>query len=332
LVGGHNLSNYVDISVGFAVAGNILFPQLVHQSDRGDLDGALDTARAIVHTSRPFTDNYFVVSTVCDCRWRALAAWGVERVLAQGEPSANALDRVRQLFDEEVNRPILLGMFRRERAWVADLVQSVDDDKVTGQEAALAIKGMRRWTGWAGMDEWIHRMSVPRSEYVALLRHWTWVVEQLKESPDALQARAAEWAALRRQLPEAAKWRADADAGFIDGVRDDEALFRAALVAIAAEQFRRVEGHWPAALDELVPEYVTKLQRDPFDLQPLRLARRDDGIVIYSVGPNQTDDGGDVVPGAGLAKTRGRDIGIRLWDVAKRRQPPLPPASSEKGK
>jgi hypothetical protein len=266
------------------------------------------------------------------CRCRALAARGVERVLAQCEPSASALDRIRQSFDEEITRPILLAVFRRERAWVADLVQAVDDGKVSGHQAALTMNAMRSWTGWAGMDQWIHCMSVPRSEYVALLRHWTWVVERLKESPDALQERMAEWLELRRQLPEAAKFLADGDAGFIDQMRDDEALFRAALVAIAAEQFRRARGHWPEALDELVPDFLAAVPPDPFASHALRLNRCDNGIVIYSIGPNQVVDGGDVVPGAGFGKSRGRDIGIRLWDAAKRRQPPLPPAPSEKGK
>jgi len=276
----------------------------------------------MIHSSRPFTNNLFVASTSLGMRSRAPAAWGVERVLAQGEPSTSALGTCRKLFEEEVSQPILLGLFRRERAWVADLVQAVDDGKVSGEQAALAMKWMRPWTGWAAMDEWIHRMSVPRSEYVALLRHETRVVERLKESPDALWERAAEWAALRRQLPHAAKGRADFDAGFIESTRDDEALFRAALVAIAAEQFRRGRGHWPTRLDDLVPEYLAAVPRDPFASQPLRLARRGDGIVIYSLGPNAVDDGGDVVPGAGLGKSRGRDIGIRLWDVDKRRLPP----------
>src|SRR5439155_22126196 len=113
---------------------------------------------------------------------------------------------------------------------------------------------------------------------------YTWLIECLKESPDGLQARAAEWATLRAQLPRAFQFdlmvRYDAD------LRKDEAKFRAAVVALAAERFRQAEGRWPTSLDELVPQYLAAVPRDPFDLRPLKLARRPDGLVIYSVGPD----------------------------------------------
>ena len=61
--------------------------------------------------------------------------------------------------------------------------------------------------------------------------------------------------------------------------------------------------------------------------EPLRLARRSDGIVVYSVGEDGTDEGG-AIASDGAAKAT--DIGVRLWDVAQRRQPPLPPNASPK--
>jgi hypothetical protein len=48
------------------------------------------------------------------------------------------------------------------------------------------------------------------------------------------------------------------------------------------------------------------------------LARHSGGIVIYSVSEDKTDDSGDVRVG----QPKGRDEGIRLWDVDERRQPP----------
>ena len=60
----------------------------------------------------------------------------------------------------------------------------------------------------------------------------------------------------------------------------------------------------------------------PFDLQPHRYKRLSDGVVIYAVGPDGLDDGGAVhTPGPGPLAA---DIGVRLWDVAHRRQPPKP--------
>jgi hypothetical protein len=99
------------------------------------------------------------------------------------------------------------------------------------------------------------------------------------------------------------------------------------VAALAAERFRRDFGRWPTTLDELVPKYVIAVPRDPHDLQPLRLARRPDGIVIYSVGQDEIDDGG-AIESDGAAKAT--DIGFRLWDVEQRRQPPLPAKTKRK--
>ena len=118
---------------------------------------------------------------------------------------------------------------------------------------------------------------------------------------------------------------ADAYAGFVSQRRESEALLRSAVAALSAERFRRGHGRWPATLNELVPELLAAVPCDPFDLQPLRLARHADGIVIYSVGPNGTDDGGDVGAGTPTWDTP-RDIGLRLWDVNKRRQLTLNPS------
>ena len=117
-------------------------------------------------------------------------------------------------------------------------------------------------------------------------------------------------------------------ASFVDNAAEDEGYFRSAAAALAAARFRQARGRWPTTLDELVPEYLAAVPRDPCDLRPLRLARRPDGIVIYGVGRNGTDDGGDV--GGGPSKAR--DVGLRLWDVAQRRQPSLPSKAADGGK
>src|SRR5262249_37077767 len=79
---------------------------------------------------------------------------------------------------------------------------------------------------------------------------------------------------------------------------------------------------WPEKLDELAPRYLSAVPLDPFDRKPLRLRRLDDGILIYSVGPDGVDDGGKVDPK--LDPWERQDLGCRLWSVPTRRQPPRP--------
>ena len=72
-------------------------------------------------------------------------------------------------------------------------------------------------------------------------------------------------------------------------------------------------------------QFIAAIPDDPYTGDPIIYRRLADGVVIYSVGLDGKDDGGnvDVVN----VSEPGTDIGIRLWDPAKRRQPPEPPAA-----
>jgi hypothetical protein len=59
-----------------------------------------------------------------------------------------------------------------------------------------------------------------------------------------------------------------------------------------------------------VPDHLPGVPEDPFDGKPLRFAETDQGIVIYSIGENETDDGGDLTPPN--KKQPGPDVGFRL--------------------
>jgi len=72
-----------------------------------------------------------------------------------------------------------------------------------------------------------------------------------------------------------------------------EARRRAAMVAIAVERYRLANGgSTPEDLDELIPQFLRSIPSDPFDGQPLRYKELPTGFVVYSIGPDRTDDGG----------------------------------------
>jgi hypothetical protein len=58
------------------------------------------------------------------------------------------------------------------------------------------------------------------------------------------------------------------------------------------ERHRRKYGQAPAKLEQLVPEFLTAVPVDPFDGKPLRYAVRPDRRVVYSIGKNGQDNGG----------------------------------------
>ena len=82
---------------------------------------------------------------------------------------------------------------------------------------------------------------------------------------------------------------------------------------------RRDHGHWPDTLDAVVPKYLAAVPKDPQDGNPLRFTQRPDGVIVYWIGPDGTDDGGKLSRHNPL--TPGTDQGFQLWNVRQRRQP-----------
>jgi hypothetical protein len=103
--------------------------------------------------------------------------------------------------------------------------------------------------------------------------------------------------------------------------REHHTRLRCIAAILAAERYRLKHSRWPEKIDDLKDLAAKETLIDPCDGKPLRLRCEPDGLVIYSVGSNGVDDGGTE------ETLRGRDsldIGFRLWDVAHRRQPPVP--------
>ncbi len=68
-----------------------------------------------------------------------------------------------------------------------------------------------------------------------------------------------------------------------------------ATVACALERHRLVTGQYPEQLDLLVPRFIAKIPTDVINGELLKYRREPDGtFVLYSVGWNQIDDGGEV--------------------------------------
>lgn len=79
-------------------------------------------------------------------------------------------------------------------------------------------------------------------------------------------------------------------------VRQDEqtAFVRdATLVIIAITLFERREGRLPSTLDELVPAFLPRVPLDMFSGEPIRYRVESDSFVLWSVGNDYIDDGGE---------------------------------------
>jgi hypothetical protein len=70
------------------------------------------------------------------------------------------------------------------------------------------------------------------------------------------------------------------------------ARLQTARTAIAVQRYRLANGRLPERLEDLTPMFLDRVPTDLFDGRPLRLQRLNPGFVVYSVGPDGTDDGG----------------------------------------
>ena len=66
----------------------------------------------------------------------------------------------------------------------------------------------------------------------------------------------------------------------------------AVMTAIAIKRYRRDRGQIPKDLEQLVPDFLKQVPTDPIDGKPLRYVVKDSEYLLYSVGKNGVDDGG----------------------------------------
>jgi hypothetical protein len=286
-----------------------------------DCDGALDSCRGIINTSRSIGDEPLIVSMLVRIAIDHIAVKSLERTLAQGQPSAKALTLMQRTLEAEAKEPLLLIGARGERAGYDQLMEAIQrgDIKITRLPWLVGLNGPGMLTTMQSLQYMLPgSVAVNRT---ALLKHNSRSVEIAKLPPEEM-GRAQELDAAAKKLPTLARMLASAFPKVATAYRRNQAALRCGVVMIAVERYRQAHGRWPEKLADLVPGYLAKVPTDPFDGAPLRMVSFKEGLCIYSVGPDGIDNGGQLDRDP-LTKS-GWDFGYRLWDVDKRRQPPKP--------
>lgn len=77
----------------------------------------------------------------------------------------------------------------------------------------------------------------------------------------------------------------------------NQTLVNEAQIACALERYHVAHGEYPETLDALAPQFIETIPHDLIGGQPLLYRRTEDGkFLLYSVGWNETDDGGQKPP------------------------------------
>jgi hypothetical protein len=278
----------------------------------GDINGALACSRATLNASRSLGDPD-AISQLVRVAVRAVALSHIERALAAGITTPNVLVECQHELEEENTYPVHLAMRRGERIRVHALLGRLADgsEKWSKQFTLLKRQDATSDAEMAEMARRFHgRLLRAENQFVEIAKR------PLHEQRSLL---AEEEQKLLAELPERGKGLNDSTRRkLLESCLRSQASLRCAIVGLAAERFRLRKERWPMTLGELTPEFLSAVPLDPFDGQPLRYRRLDDGFVVYSVGPKGEGDGTKV----GIEHhwdVNGQDIGFRLWDEDRRR-------------
>jgi hypothetical protein len=291
-----------------------------------DLTGAIRSARTSYNVSLAVRDEPFLISQLIHVALRRISLTDLERILAQGEPPPDALaDFQRLLEEDDKDKPFLVAM-RGERGMLDGFLERVQHGDLTPGEVVKAAGGLNNYSPGGrlfGADlQLLALRGTVRRDRADILRRMNRLVE-IARLPAHEQGPAVDaWqSAVDREGSPLARRLLPSMVKFSGVCRRSHADLRCMIVLLALERYRRDHQRWPGGLDQLTPRYLDHVPLDPFDSKPLKYAKRDDGVTVYSVGSDGIDDGGHVT---GNWPDKGSDWGFRLWDVDRRRQPPPP--------
>jgi hypothetical protein len=286
------------------------------RAHEGDVDGALVSVRAALVTARAVGDEPMLLSQSERLVWDFVSVQALEESLRRGEASEEKLRAVQSALEGEAAEPVLRTEARADRAGLHALMTALEK----GEPNAARLEALPARAEGAALATTSSRSAL-EAIHLWLLDYTTKFVEITELPPGEQKPRLKALAATAPQSP-AGTMPLLAPLFILDlseACHKGQALLRCAEAAMAAERYRLAnKGRWPDKLADLVPKYLSAVPFDPFDGRPLRYARHNDVVVMYSVGPDGKDDGGKPDE---LNKTSGSyDVGFRLWDVAARRK------------
>ncbi|MDB5351368.1 MAG: hypothetical protein JWN86_2615 [Planctomycetota bacterium] len=292
----------------------------------GDIDGALDSCRAILAVGRSIGDEPFLVSQLVRMNAAARAMGAAERAMAQGTASDAALARLQALLFDEADQPMLLWGMRGERAATDDVFSKLATGEITAKEIrgligntpampielAASVSGafIRFNHGLAleMLNEAVEIAKKPMDEQVDL-----WAAWKSKSTPPTDVLPRFVGSLTFEVLP-------GVDSVALAYIRT-RSMMHAMAATIAAERHRLAHGSFPARLAEIDPKFLPRPPVDAFTGRPILLKPRDGGLIVYSVSLDRKDDGG-VELGLKQWDKPGHDLGFRLLPVSARGKPP----------
>ncbi len=218
---------------------------------------------------------------------------GLERSLALCEMQPEQLRRLREELAEEAEQLSLEPAFLAERAAAHYIFAEATSKELAaafgGDDSRLKLR-FKLYALLPGqqardalffyeiMDECLATCALPARQ-------------RLQESARASQALEERMADEGRRCPISAMIMPALYGIFEEGAKTEVSL-QLARTALAVEEWRQQHGRWPDSLEQLAPDLLEAVPEDPFSDGAIRYLRTEGGVVLYSVGPDGTDEQG----------------------------------------
>jgi hypothetical protein len=291
------------------------------RAQRGDADGALQSCLAMLNVGRSLGDEPFAISQLVRIATAGITESNAERALARGEPSDDALSALQNAMTLEATEPLELYAIRGERALFFRFLENLENGSATlrgdGQQSE---DSGRTFGGLEGRVLYLYNQRLGLELFQKAVEIAKKPVHEQGRLWPGYTAQFASKSAIARSPGALTYLMMPALEPIASAAARHKAMLGACAVMLAAERYRLLKAAWPRSAQEIESALAIKLPIDPYSEEPVRLKRTDDGLIVYSVGPDLRDN--DAALNNARPYQPNVDVGFTLWDVEHRRQSP----------
>lgn len=275
----------LDHAYPLRVAARLLALEAHLRAHEGDATGTAQSIRALLSLSRSIEHEPLLISQLIHYALLGVAYSAVDELL----PHIRFADHDLALLQSELRRTDIATGFRRslvgERAMGLDIMERPEQLA----EAMVEIGSPIPWTP-RDADRLLY-LEVMQQYIAAAEQPWPEALVAGSQISHRLDAAVGDTLLGEMRYPMSVALLPALEASITTAAQSDA---RRTLIEslIAVERYRREHGEPPQQLEDLIPAFLAKVPLDPFTGSPLRYQLRDEAVVIYSVGQNQLDDGG----------------------------------------
>jgi hypothetical protein len=268
-----------------------------------DLAGAAESCLALLNAAHALNDFPSLRAQFVRTAGQERALHALERTLGQGSISDRHLEQLQTAFTREAEHPAFYHAMRGERAAGHQLFLLVRDGKASNpgvygsDEPTKILRPLYSLFPNLSLRDYPEYLRIQNELVRAGKQHGEARCEAFRE----LEKKLASGSSLSFMM------------GWAKELEVSQVRLHCAVAAIAAERYRLKYNVWPRRLDDVVKSgYLKEISKDPYDGQPLRWKRTTTGVIVYSVGEDQIDNGGTL--DRANPRAAGSDIGFELWD------------------